>query len=76
MMTYRTSTRRRRPPHPRRSGPPAVIDGIPAAVDLLRADLYRILDEIAHASDGGHHALLMQFECRWEQFKDVIRRRG
>lgn len=75
-MTLRENPRRLRRTHMHRPAPPAVINGVPAAVDLLRADLYRMIDEIAHARPGGHHALLLQFERTWEQFKDAIRRRG
>ncbi len=75
-MTFRTNPRRLRRPHTRPPAPPAVVNGVPAAVDLLRVDLYRMIDEIAHARPGGHHALMLQFERTWEQFKDAIRRRG
>jgi hypothetical protein len=74
-MTLRPSPRRLRRTHTHRPVP-GVINGVPAAVDLLRADLYRMIDQIAHARAGGHHALLLQFERTWEQFKDAIRRRG
>ncbi len=75
-MTYRPQPRPRRRAHIRRPELPLTVNGVPAAVDLLRADLYRIIDEIAHASAGGHHALLLRFERTWEQFKETIRRRG
>ncbi len=75
-MRLRTSTRRLRRTHTRRPAPPPVIDGATAVVDLLRADLDRMLDEIAHAGPGGHHALVLQFERTWAQFKDAVRRRG
>ncbi len=75
-MRLRTSTRRLRRTHTRRPAPPPAVNGVAAAVDLLRADLYRILDEIAHARAGGHHALVLQFERTWEQFKEAVRRRG
>lgn len=42
------------------------------ALDLLRADLYRMLDEIARTSSGDtHHALVQQFERAWERFKQA-----
>ncbi len=74
-MPLRTNHGRLRRPHTRRPAPP-IIDGVPAQVDLLRADLYRMIDEIAHARSGGQHALVLQFERAWEQFKDAVRRRG
>ncbi len=74
-MPLRPHPRRLRRSH-RRPAPPAVIDGVPAAVDLLRADLCRMIDEIAHARAGGHHMLLVRFEDTWERFKDAVRRRG
>ncbi len=55
----------RRPP-----APPAWNDA-EVALDLLRADLYRMLDEIARAQGEAHHALVLQFERAWERFKNA-----
>ncbi len=67
------------PPQPRRQrrpvpgGPSAVppaTDG-DVALDLLRADLYRMLDELARARGETHHALVLQFERAWQRFKEA-----
>lgn len=56
--------------------PATSVNGVPVAVDLLRADLYRMLDEIARAGHESHPALVAQFERAWERFKDATRARG
>ncbi len=76
-MTHTPQRRRQRRGHaggPFAPLPPA--NGVPVAVDLLRADLYRMLDEIARAGHESHPALVAQFERAWERFKDATRARG
>ncbi len=75
-MAGTTQRRRQRRGHSVGSfAPPASVNGVSVAVDLLRADLYRMLDEIARAGHERHHALVAQFERAWERFKDATRAR-
>ncbi len=61
---------RRRSQRPRAPGASAApIDGIPVALDLLRGELYRMLDEIARAHGESHRTLVLQFEIAWELYK-------
>jgi hypothetical protein len=47
------------------------------ALDLLQADLYRMIDEIARAGHGDHRQVLVaRFERAWERFKDAALARG
>ncbi len=39
-------------------------------LDLLRADLYRLLDELVRASSEERRDLLLEFEQKWERFKE------
>jgi len=39
--------------------------------DLLRAELYRMLDEIARAPPGRHRHLVREFERAWESYKEA-----
>jgi len=50
-------------------------DETPLHLDLLRADLYRLLDELVHAGSDHHTRLVMEFERAWEQFKQATARR-
>ncbi len=43
-------------------------------LDLLRADLYRLLDELVHAGSEHHQGLVAEFERAWEQFKEATAR--
>ncbi len=47
----------------------APMDGTPVALDLLRGELYRMLDEIARAHGESHRNLVLQFEIAWELYK-------
>ncbi len=49
-----------------RAGPDESVE-----LDLLRADLYRIIDELARAPLVDREELLRDFERAWEQFKDA-----
>lgn len=65
--------RRRRPGRTTVGGvpaPPVPEDGGSVDLDLLQADLYRMLDEIARAGSDRHPALVLQFESAWERFKE------
>jgi len=44
-------------------------DEVPVHLDLIRADLYRILDELARARSEHRLALVVEFERVWEKFK-------
>ncbi len=46
-------------------------DDVSVELDLLRADLYRLIDELARASLVDREELLRDFERAWEQFKDA-----
>jgi len=50
--------------------------GLSVALDLLQAELYRMIDEIARAGPGDHRALVAQFERAWQRFKDAVRAQG
>jgi len=41
-------------------------------LDLLRGDLYRLLDELARAHPDRQPRLAVEFERSWERFKDTI----
>ncbi len=43
-------------------------------VDLLRADLYRLLDELVRARSEERRILLAEFEQIWERFKQASAR--
>jgi hypothetical protein len=49
-------------------------DETPVYLDLLRADLYRLLDELVRARPEDHRGLVLEFEAAWEQFKDATAR--
>ncbi len=68
-MPLRPSHPRARPP--RRPPAPPAWDDAEVKLDLLRADLYRMLDEIARAQGGAYRALVLEFEHAWERFKDA-----
>ncbi len=70
-MPLRTTPRRLRRMHSHRPSLPALIDGVPAAVDLLRAEMYRMLDELARARGASHHNIVQEFESAWERYKQV-----
>lgn len=46
-------------------------DEVPLHLDLLRADLYRLLDELVRAGPEHRQGLVVEFERAWEQFKDA-----
>ena len=46
-------------------------DEVPVHLDLLRADLYRLLDELARAPSKSHRRLAHEFERTWKRFKDA-----
>ncbi len=50
-------------------------DEVPVHLDLLRADLYRLLDELVHAPSEHHQGLVLEVERAWGQFKDAIVKR-
>jgi hypothetical protein len=43
-------------------------------LDLLRADLYRLIDELARAPLEDRESLVLEFEQAWERFKDATAR--
>jgi hypothetical protein len=45
--------------------------GAPLALDLLRADLYRLLDALARARADRHGDLVREFERAWEEYRLV-----
>jgi hypothetical protein len=49
----------------------ATPEEVPVHLDLLRADLYRLLDELVRARPDTHEGLVLEFERAWEQFKDA-----
>lgn len=46
-------------------------DEVPVHLDLLRGDLYRLLDELVRARSEVHGRLVLEFERAWEQFKSA-----
>jgi hypothetical protein len=46
-------------------------DEVSVQVDLVRADLYRLIDELARAPLEDRENLLLEFERAWERFKDA-----
>jgi hypothetical protein len=44
----------------------------PASLDLLRADLYRLLDEVARTRGPGRDAAVLEFERTWSRFKEAL----
>jgi hypothetical protein len=49
----------------------AAPDEVPVSVDLLRADLYRLLDQLVRARSDHRRHLILEFERAWEQLKDA-----
>ncbi len=47
------------------------LDEAPVQLDLLRADLYRLLDELVRARSEYHEGLVLEFERAWEHFKEA-----
>jgi hypothetical protein len=45
-------------------------------LDLLRGELYRILDELARTRTGSRDALVQEFERTWEAFRAEARTVG
>ena len=41
-------------------------------LDLLRGELYRILDELARSSPSARGRLLVEFERFWAQFREAL----
>jgi hypothetical protein len=50
-------------------------DGVPVSLDLARADLYRLLDELARSTARSHGDLVRAFERAWEGYKEQTGRR-
>ncbi len=46
---------------------------VPVHLDLLRGDLYRLLDELVRARAEVHGRLVLEFERAWERFKSATR---
>jgi hypothetical protein len=66
---------------PRRSGrypPPSLAPlraktgEVPLHLDLLRAELYRILDELAHTWPDVPDEIIQEFEKTWARLKDAF----
>ncbi len=70
--SHRTSSAR--PPCNRAAGSDAS-DEVLVRLDLLRGDLYRLLDELVRAGTERRPALLEELESLWERFKLETRRR-
>jgi len=49
-------------------------DEVPVQLDLLRADLYRLLDELARTGAEERDGLVLEFERAWEEFKQATAR--
>ena len=63
--THRVGT----PARPRVATPRNEPDPIILSIDLLRSELYRILDEMAQARDHRHAALVREFERAWALYR-------
>lgn len=50
-------------------------DGVPVSLDLARADLYRLLDELARSTAKSHGDIVRAFERAWEAYKEQTARR-
>ncbi len=70
-MTPGPQRHRHRPRAGGNSAPPAPDDGESVALDILRGDLYRMLDEIARARGESHRTLVLEFESAWQRYKQV-----
>ena len=44
-------------------------------LELLRADLYRLLDDVARARGGRCEAAALRFEQAWDEFRALATRR-
>ncbi len=69
-----------RPPDPGEAsglGAPwvAAPDDLPLELDVLRGELYRVLDELARAERPDRERLVAAFEALWERFKARARER-
>jgi hypothetical protein len=53
------------------SGPKRPVE-VPIQLDLLRADLYRLLDELARSGPRERRELLAEFERAWAQLKRAL----
>ncbi|HVO18511.1 MAG TPA: hypothetical protein VMU15_04600 [Anaeromyxobacter sp.] len=49
-------------------------DEVPVQLDLLRADLYRLLDELARTGAEHYDGLVSEFERAWEEYKQATAR--
>ena len=47
-------------------------DEVPVQVDLLRADLYQIIDKLARSEPLDRRDLLVEFEQSWALFKAAL----
>lgn len=59
-----------RPRKGSRKGP----DEVPVSLDLLRADLYRLIDALVHAPAERHVRIIRRFERAWRRFKVLTAR--
>jgi hypothetical protein len=51
-------------------------DEVPVSVDLARAELYRLLDELARSTRANHGELVRAFELAWDAYKEQTARRS
>ncbi|GEJ58884.1 hypothetical protein [Anaeromyxobacter diazotrophicus] len=65
-----------RPPSAQPPAQPPAAEVRPVGLDLLRADLYRLLDELVRAPAGHRPRLVQEFERSWEEFKEATARRA
>jgi hypothetical protein len=49
---------------------------LPVSLDLRRADLYRILDEIVRAPANRRAEVIGAFEQAWKDFKEAMAQAG
>jgi hypothetical protein len=66
-----TQLHHRRPSRVGRCRPRWARSGVGLDLDLLRADLYRLLDEVARAGPERHRELVREFERAWSEFRDA-----
>jgi hypothetical protein len=49
---------------------------LPVLIDVRRADLYRILDQIARTPPQGRADVILEFELAWKGFKEAVSKDG